>query len=52
MESLKVSTNPSFNDASAIIKHALEDGRMLLIAGRCEVVYEGRASSKLGLAID
>ena len=40
--------DPDLDAAHALIEDAFERGRMLTIFGRCEVEYEGRASSYLG----
>ncbi|MEM1537358.1 MAG: endonuclease NucS [Candidatus Nezhaarchaeales archaeon] len=39
----------SVEEALQIIKEALAKRQLLIIVGECEVTYEGRASSKLGL---
>jgi len=38
---------PSFSDAKRIVDSALSSGRLAILVGRCRVMYEGRAASKL-----
>jgi RecB family endonuclease NucS len=40
-------TDPSFEDALDLLETGFERGRMLTLVGRCEVDYDGRASSYL-----
>ncbi|RLF10173.1 MAG: endonuclease NucS [Thermoprotei archaeon] len=49
MDEQEVLINPSLSEASAIIKHAVKEGKVLVLIGRCGVSYYGRASSSLGL---
>jgi RecB family endonuclease NucS len=42
-------TDPLFEDALDLLEIGFEQGGMLTLVGRCEVEYDGRASSYLGL---
>lgn len=44
---VKVLEQPSLEEATAFIKAALAERRLLIIAGECRVDYEGRGASRL-----
>ena len=46
---LTVITNPKLTEAAAVIEKALAQRRTLIVAGKCKVLYTGRAKSTLEL---
>ena len=44
---LKVLTNPGLTEAAAAIEKALSQRRTIIVAGKCKVLYSGRAKSTL-----
>ena len=44
---LKVLTNPRLTEAAAAIEKALSQRRTIIVAGKCKVLYSGRAKSTL-----
>lgn len=46
-KSLTVLVAPSLNEAEKAIKEAISQHKMLIVVGRCQVDYHGRAGSKL-----